>query len=66
VAEVTQRPGGGTAPGGDFLHKWGEGGEGMPAETSNQHEHSLLVVVSTAAWRCGGVEQRERGEKQER
>jgi hypothetical protein len=48
AVEEARQLGGKAAPRGVFLCKRGEGGEGMPAVTSHQHEHSLPVVASTA------------------
>jgi hypothetical protein len=46
--------------------KWGEGGEGMPAATSNKPERGLPVAALMVPWQHSGAEQRERGEGQVR
>jgi hypothetical protein len=58
AAEATHRYGGGVAPHGGFLRKWGEGGEGMPAATSNRPEHGLPAVTAQAEQSRGRKEGR--------
>jgi hypothetical protein len=46
------------APHGGFLRKWGEGGEGMPAATSNRPEHGLPAATAQAEQSRGRKEGR--------